>query len=59
MWRGFPELASCFQICHLGRVGQCFSLLVPRYTMAKIPPSFGDLGKSAKDLFDKDFGKDK
>lgn len=23
--------------------------------MAKIPPSFGDLGKSAKDLFDKDF----
>ncbi len=24
--------------------------------MAAVPPSFGDLGKSARDLFDKDFG---
>ena len=26
--------------------------------MSAVPPSFGDLGKSARDLFDKEFGKD-
>lgn len=25
--------------------------------MAAIPPCFGDLGKSARDLFEKEFGK--
>jgi len=28
-----------------------------RVTMANTPPSFGDLGKSAKDIFEKAFGK--
>ena len=26
--------------------------------MSAVPPSFGDLGKSARDLFDKEFSKD-
>lgn len=25
--------------------------------MSAVPPSFGDLGKSARDLFDKEFSK--
>ena len=25
--------------------------------MSKIPPVFGDLGKNARDLFEKEFGK--
>lgn len=34
------------------RLGHCC-----RLTMANTPPSFGDLGKSAKDIFEKAFGK--
>ena len=36
----------------------CYFFCYCRFIMATIPPSFGDLGKSARDLFEKEFGKE-
>ena len=51
------ELVAYKQI-DFGDATLTFAVFIYRSKMSAVPPSFGDLGKSARDLFDKEFSKD-